>query len=56
MGAIHAAIAWQRAQHRVAMPAVMEILAGVGRHRLGRNAAALGTGQGGLEVGHPRRG
>jgi hypothetical protein len=30
-------------------------LAGVGRHRLGRYAAALGTGEGGAEVGHPRR-
>ena len=47
-----AAVAGQGFKHCSAMLAVVEILAGVGRHRLGRNAAALGAGEGGAQLGH----
>src|SRR3546814_848323 len=46
----HAAVAGQGPQHRRAMPAIIEELAGVGGHRLGRDTAALGTGQRGGEL------
>ena len=41
VGAEDAAVALQWLQHRSAMPAVIEILARVGWHRFGRDAAAL---------------
>lgn len=50
IGAKHAAIALQRTQDRAAVAAVVEILARVRRHRLGRNTATFGTGEGGLQV------
>lgn len=48
----HAAVAIQRSQERAAMPAIVEILASVGWHRLLRHAAAPGTGQPGDQLGH----
>lgn len=45
VGAENAAIALERLQHCSAMLAVVEILASIGRHRLGRYAAALRAGQ-----------
>jgi len=48
VGAKHATVARLRFESRAATPAVMEILAGVGRHDLGRTVTAGGTGQCGL--------
>ena len=48
-----AAISLERAKHLTAMPAIVEELAGVGRHGLGRHSAAFRAGQRGYEVSHP---
>ena len=47
--AIHAAVARQRAQHRLAVRAVVKPLAGIGGHGLAFGKAALGAGEGGLQ-------
>lgn len=45
VGAKYTAVAGERPQHRRTMPTIIEELASVGRHRLGRDPAALGAGQ-----------
>src|SRR3990167_1132022 len=52
IGAIDAAVAELRLEHSAATAAVVEILAGVGGHGLGRPVAALWTGQGGGRFDH----
>jgi hypothetical protein len=49
IGAEHAAVARLWLQQRMAMLALVEPLAGIGRHRLCLDETALGTGQRGLE-------
>lgn len=51
-GAEHAAVARIRAQERAAAGALVEELAGVGRHRLRRLMAAVGACKSGLRL-HP---
>jgi hypothetical protein len=45
----YAAVALKRLQYRSAVLAVIEILASVGRHRLGALATALRTSEGALQ-------
>ena len=45
VGAVHAAIAGQRLEYRVAAGAFVEPLAGVGRHLLGLRVLADGAGE-----------
>ena len=52
VGAEYAAIAAERAQHRSAMAAVIEILTGVSRHRFERLGATLRTREGRMKLGH----
>jgi hypothetical protein len=47
--AVHAAVARQRAQHGMAVRAVVKPLAGIGGHGFAFGKAALGAGEGGLQ-------
>ena len=49
VGAEDAAVSGKRPQHSVAVCALMEEAAGIGRHLFQRGVAALWTGQGGLK-------